>query len=287
MKKSKLFILIILVVMLTGCFKKNSLESANIKVTNYPIEYITHRLYGKNSTIKSIYPDSMDKNYEVSEKLLKDYSSSDLFIFNGNEDKENNYMHDMFSKNGNLKIIDATASLTYTNKMDELWMDPMNCLTMANNIKKGFQEYITTTYLNNEIENNYKNLKIELMQLEADYRETANRANNKNIIVGDDLFLYLNKYGINVISLEKNKNYSKKSEYTAEELIKNGEVKIIYTTKDQKENEIINKLKENYDIKIVELNTFYTISEEDRKSDKNYFDLMYSNLELLKEQLYN
>ena len=92
MKRSKLFIIILLVVMLTGCFKKNNLENADIKVTNYPIEYITYRLYGKNSTIKSIYPDSMDKNYEVSDKLLKDYSSSDLFIFNGNEDKENNYI---------------------------------------------------------------------------------------------------------------------------------------------------------------------------------------------------
>ena len=287
MKKIKLLLLIILCITITGCFKKTNLENADIKVTNYPIEYITYRLYGNHSTLKSIYPDSMDKDYEVSEKLLKDYSSSDLFIFNGNEDKENNYMYEMFSKNSNLKIIDATSSLTYTNKMDELWMDPMNYLTMANNIKKGFQEYITTTYLNNEIENNYKNLKIELMQLEADYRETANRANNKNIVVGDDLFLYLNKYGINVISLEKTKNYSKKSEYTAEELIKNGDVKIIYTTKEQKENETINKLKETYNVKIVVLNTFYTISEEDRKADKNYFDLMYDNLELLKEQLYN
>ena len=70
----------------------------------------------------------------------------------------------------------------------------------------------------------------------------------------------------------------------AEELIKSGEVKIIYTTKDQKENETINKLKETYEVKVVELNTFYTISEEDRKADKTYFDLMYANLELLKEQ---
>lgn len=287
MKKYKFVILVLSIFMITGCFKKNSLESADIKVTEYPIEYIVYRLYGEHSNIKSIYPDEMDNDYEVSEKLLNDYSSSDLFIFNGNEDKENNYVYEMFTKNNKLKIIDATASLIYTNKIDELWMDPMNYLTMANNIKKGFQEYITTAYLNNEINNNYEKLKIELMQLEADYREMANRANSKNIIVSDDLFLYLSKYGINVISLEDSKNFSKKAQYTAEELLKSGEVKTIYVTSEKESNEIIDKFKEEYNVEIVKLNTFYTISEEDRKADKNYFDLMYSNLELLKEQLYN
>lgn len=287
MKKIKFVILVLSIFLITGCFKKNSLENAEIKVSEYPIEYIVYRLYNNHSTIKSIYPDGMDEDYEVSEKLLDDYSSSDLFIFNGNEEKENNYVYEMFSRNNKLKIIDATASLTYTNKIHELWMDPMNYLTMANNIKKGFQEYITTAYLNDEINSNYEKLKVELMQLEADYREMANRANNKNLIVGDDLFLYLSKYGINVISLEESKNFSKKAEYTAEDLIKNGEVKYIYMSKGQKTNDIIKKFKDEYDIEIVELNTFYTISEEDRKLEKDYFDLMYSNLELLKEQLYN
>lgn len=271
----------------SGCFEKKNIDNIDIKVTAYPIEYITKRLYGEHAKIKSIYPDSMDKDYSISDKLLKDYSSTDLFIFNSNESKENDYVYKMFDSNKKLKIIDATSSLTYNNKIEELWLDPMNYLTIANNIKKGFKEYITTTYLNNEIDTNYENLKVELIQLEADYREMANRANIKTLVVGDDLFSYLSKYGINVISIDDSKNFSQKSYYNAEQLIKNEEVKIIYVKKGEELGKYVKELKEKYDIQIIELDTLYTLSEDDRKNNKNYLDIMYNNLDELKKHLYN
>lgn len=286
MKKIKLVLIIFIIFLMTGCYEKTSMENANIRVSSYPIEYVTKRLYGEHSDIKSIYPDNMDNDYVVSDKLITDYSSSHLFIFNGNEDNENDYVYKMFNENKKLKIIDATGSLTYNNKMEELWLDPMNLLTIANNIKKGFKEYISMTYLNNDIDKNYDQLKLELIQLEADYREMANRANNKTIIVGNDLFLYLTKYGINVISLEESDNFSKKNLYTAEELIQNGQIKYIYIKKGDEINQNINNLKTKYNVEIIELNSLYTITEEDRKNNNDYLTIMYNNLELLKQQLY-
>ena len=287
MKKIKLLVGLVLLLLSSGCFEKTTMDDVDIKVSAYPIEYITKRLYGKHANIKSIYPDSMDKDYVISDKLLKDYSSTDLFIFNSNESKENDYVYKMFDSNKKLKIIDATSSLTYNNKIEELWLDPMNYLTIANNIKKGFKEYITTAYLNNEIDSNYENLKVELIQLEADYREMADRANNKTIIVGDDLFSYLSKYGINVISIEDSKNFSQKSYYKAEELIKNGDISIIYVKKDEEISKYVQALKDKYDLELIELDTLYTISEDDRKNNKDYLSIMYSNLEELKKHLYN
>ena len=286
MKKIKLVLIIFIIFLITGCYEKTSIENANIRVSSYPIEYVTKRLYGEHSDIKSIYPDNMDEDYVVSDKLITDYSSSNLFIFNGNEDNENDYVYKMFNENKNLKIIDATGSLTYTNKIEELWLDPMNLLTIANNIKKGFKEYISMTYLNNDIDKNYEKLKLELIQLEADYREVANRANNKTIIVGNDLFLYLSKYGINVISLEESDNFTKKNLYIAEELIQKGEIKYIYVKKGEEINKNINDLKDKYNIEIIELNSLYTITEDDRKGNNDYLTIMYNNLELLKQQLY-
>lgn len=286
MKKIKLLLIIFIIFLVTGCYEKTSMENANIQVSSYPIEYVTNRLYGNHSTIKSIYPDGMDNDYVVSDKLLTDYSSSNLFIFNGNEDNENDYVYKMFNANKNLKIIDATASLTYTNKMEELWLDPMNLLTISNNIKKGFKEYTSMAYLNNDIDKNYEQLKLELIQLEADYREMANRANNKTIIVGNDLFHYLSKYGINVISLEESNNFTKKSLYTAEELIESGKIKYIYVKKGETINKNIETLKSKYKIEVIELNSLYTITEYDRKNSNDYFSIMYNNLELLKQQLY-
>ena len=287
MKKIKFILFTFLLLICSACVNKKTIENSDIKVTIYPIEYLTTTLFGEHSKIKSIYPDNMDSNYEISDKLLSDYSSANLFIFNGNDDKENEYVFKMFDNNRNLKIIDATTSLTYNNKIEELWLDPMNYLTMANNIKKGFNEYTDIAYLNNDINSKYDELKVKLIELEADYNEMGNRANNKNLVVADDLFLYLSKYGINVISLEKSDNYSKKSEYTAEELIKNKEIKNIYVKKGQKLDSNIEELKEKYSVNIIELNTLYTLSEDDRKNGKDYFTLMNENLQMLKQQLYN
>jgi len=287
MKKFKILTILLLVFLSTGCFKKKSDEKIDIKVSAYPIEFLTKEIYGENATVTSIYPNDMNKDYIISEKLLNDYSSTNLFIFNGNENKENDYVYTMFNENKKLKIIDATASLAFENKIEELWLDPLKCLTMANNIKKGFKEYISATYISNKIDTNYDDLKIKLIQLEADYKEMSNRANTKNIVVADDLFLYLKKYNINVISLEQSKNYTKKTLYDAEKLMKKGEIKVIYTRKDQKLNDTINKLKETYKLEVIELNDLYTLTEDDRKNNKDYFLLMYDNLELLKKQLYN
>lgn len=287
MKKTKILSILLLVFLATGCFKKNSNEKIDIKVSAYPIEFLAKEIYGENATVTSIYPNDMNKDYTISEKLLNDYSSTNLFIFNGNESKENDYVYTMFNKNKKLKIIDSTASLTYENKIEELWLDPLNCLTMANNIKKGFKEYISATYISNKIDTNYDKLKIKLIQLEADYREMSNRSNTKNIVVADDLFLYLKKYNINVISLEQSKNYTKKTLYDAEKLMKKGEIKVIYVRKGQKLSDTITKLKDTYNLEIIELNDLYTLSEDDIKNNKDYFSLMYDNLELLKKQLYN
>lgn len=286
MKKNKFVILSIIIFSLTGCFNKSNMDNADVKVSVYPIEYITERLYGKYSKIKSIYPDDMDEDYIVNDKLLNDYSSTNLFIFNGNNDNENDYVYKMFTTNKKLKIIDSTSSLNYNNKIEELWLDPMNFLTMANNIKKGLKEYINEAYIKKEIDDNFDTLKIDLIQLEADYRETASRANSKTIIVGDDVFSYLSKYGMNIISLEESKKYSKKNYVSAEKLIKNGQVKYIYIKKGQKINNNVKQLKEKYNIELIELNIMNTLSSEDKKNGKDYISIMHDNLELLKQELY-
>ena len=40
--------------------------------------------------------------------------------------------------NNELKIIDATSNIIYDYSIEELWLDPNNLLTIANNIKNGF-----------------------------------------------------------------------------------------------------------------------------------------------------
>ncbi len=287
MKKLKLIIAIISIILTSGCFENDTMEDIDIYTTSYPIEYITNRLYGEHSTIQNIYPDGSESDYVVSDKLLKDYSKTDLFIFNGLEENNQNYVYKMLKNNKSLKIIDVSSSIIQENKMEELWLNPMNLLSIANNIKKGFNEYITSSYLTKEINENYDILKQELFKLDADYRDVSNRANDKTIVVSNDLFLYLSKYDLNVISLEENDNLVQKTIYDVENLIDDGEIKYIFTMKDEKVNDTINNLIEDTDIELIELHNLTNLKEEERKQELDYFKLMYQNLELLKKELYN
>lgn len=284
--KKYLFIVLSIVLLCTGCFKRDSMEDITIYTSVYPIEYITTRLYGDNAEISSIYPNGIivDK-YTLTEKQLDDYSKADLFIFNGLS-SEKDYIKPMFSKNKNLKIIDATSSIEYENKMEEIWLDPSNFLMIAQNIKLGFDEYITNQYLLNEIEENYKQLKIDVSSLDAKIQTMIEKAKDKRIVVTNSLFKYLEKYNFEVISLDENETTLDKNITTVKNMIKKGELKYIYSLKNEDTSEIVSNLIEGSDVKILEFHSLSNIDDAEKKSKKDYLSIMNENIELLKEQLY-
>lgn len=284
MKKIFKLFIILLFLALTGCFKSDSMEDITIYTTTYPIEYVVNRLYGKHSNIKSIYPNGIDvNNYEVTNVLLKEYSNTDMFIFNG-QSTEKDYVKTMRKNTKNLKIIDVTNDLTYEYYNEEFWLDPNNLLTIANNIKKGFQEYIKTSYLIKEIETNYEDLKVDLTAMDAKYRNTFNNTNT-TIVVSNNMFLYLKKYGIDVISLEETEELTNKEINSVRNLIDNGTIKYIYLMKGEEANETIKNLVNGKDVQLIELHTLSNLDDDER--DKyDYLSLQNQNLENLKLQLY-
>lgn len=284
MKKIKILILTIITLGVTGCFNEDSMENITISTSVYPIQYVVNTLYGEHSNIFSIYPsDSEIIDFEVTDVLLEQYSSNDLFIFNGLSN-EKNYVKSMAKGNENLKIIDVTSNMNINHTMEELWLDPNNLLTIANNIRKGLNEYIKSTYLTNEINENYENLKIDLTNLDGSYYSTVKNSSNNNIIVTDDAFLYLEKYGIKVTSLDPDTVTSKEIN-NAKELILNNNCDYIYIKYGEELNSTVNEILNETSAKTIELYTMtnlYNISVE----KNNYLALMNQNLDSLKLELY-
>ena len=143
-----IIICIFSIILLSGCTDTSTMEDINIYTTAYPIEYIVNRLYDSHSTIRSIYPNGVDINeYKLTDVLLNEYSNdADMFIFIGLSD-EKNYLKPMLKQNKNLKIIDVTSDISYNKTgLEEIWLDPSKLLTIANNIKKGFNEYAEAKY---------------------------------------------------------------------------------------------------------------------------------------------
>lgn len=284
MKRFKLIILFALLFSLTGCLKNNSMEDIKISTSVYPINYVVSTLYGNHSTINSIYPIDDDiNNFKVTDTLLEQYSDNDLFIFNGLSD-EKKYVKKMLKNNNDLKIIDVSSNMKYEYSIEELWLDPNNLLTIANNIKKGFDEYISSTYLTNEIEEKYYDLKINLTTLDGKLYSIFKNSNTNTIIVSDDAFKFLEKYGFNIISLDSD-TVTDKDVSDAIELINNGTSKSLFIKyKEEPEG----KVKEVLDSTGATKRELYTMTNLiDIDTNKNdYVALMNQNIETLKLELY-
>ena len=202
----KIFILLLSLFLLTGCtvFKSDIMEDIDVYTTTYPTNYLISYLYKDHATIHSIYPNGVNfKDYELSEKKINEFAKSDLFVFNS-QDIERDYAVKMINENKHLKLIDSAYGMKYTYALEELWLNPYNYLMMAKNIKDSLAEYITNPYLVEEINKNYEDLKYELSRLDANYQETLKNMPYMTIVTDNDLFKFLEKYNIEVISLEEN-----------------------------------------------------------------------------------
>ncbi len=281
-----LFLLIILVFSLTGCLKRDNMEDITIYTTNYPTEYITKRLYGEFSTIKSIYPDGVNINtYKLTDKQIEDYSKSNLFIFNGLSN-EKDYVEPMREINKNLKIIDTTLSMEYNDSIEELWLDPSNFLMMAQNVKTGFNEYIDSYYLTNKIEENYEALKIEASNLDAKIKEVVSNGNSTAIVTSDNMFKYLEKYGVTVYSLDEANTDVNAVYNEALSMINKGLIKYVFVKGNEEYNSTVQRLTENTNVTVQNWHTLSNLTESERTKNDDYFTLMNANLELLKNELY-
>ena len=202
----KLFILLLSVFLLTGCslFKSDAMEDIDVYTTTYTINYLVTSLYGEHATIHSIYPNGVNfKEYELSEKKINEFAKSDLFVFNS-QDIESDYAIKMINENKRLKLIDTAYGMTYDYSIEELWLNPYNYLMMAKNVKDSLSDYITNPYLVEKINKNYETLQYDLSKLDATYQGTLEDAKYTTIVADNDLFKFLEKYNIEVISLEEN-----------------------------------------------------------------------------------
>jgi zinc transport system substrate-binding protein len=206
MKKIKILLIVVLAIFLTGCdiLMDDTMEDIDVYTTTYPTNYLIKYLYGDHSTIRSIYPSGINfKDYELSDKKISEYAKSDLFIYNS-QDIDRDIAVKMINENKNLKLIDTAIGMTYNYSPQELWLNPYNYLMMAKNIKDTLGDYITNPYLVEEINNNYEKLNYELSKLDANYKETISSGKYNVIVTDSSIFKYLEKYNIEVISLEEN-----------------------------------------------------------------------------------
>lgn len=286
MKKLKICLLITCTLLLTGCnFKTKNMDDISIYTTTYPINYLINELYEEHAKIYSIYPTGVNLDeYKLTDRKLKDYSNSDLFIFNS-LDKDRDYAVKMINLNEDLKVIDVSTGMNYKHSLEELWLDPSNYLMMADNIKTGLSEYINNPYLVEEISNNYTELEYNISKLDANLTETIQNGKYKTIVADDDMFKLLEKYNIKVISLEENNKLTDTTIEEVESLITNKQIKYIYSSK-KTSNNTVNNLLKKHNIELISINAMHEVDGGISNSNDSYITIMNNNIDLLKKELY-
>lgn len=287
MKRLKvLFISLFSILLLTGCFKRDNMEGITINATVYPVEYLVEKIYGYNSTIDSIYPNGTDtKTYKLTNKQIKEYAQMDMFVYNGLTD-EKQIAADFLNHNRDLKIIDVTKGISLTNDVEELWLCPSNYLMLAQNIKNELNDYINATVIKQEIEEKYDDLKLIISTYDAELKLVAENSTNKTIIVGNDVFKFLEKYGFEVLSIEENDKYLAKDYQTAKNNISAKNNSYIFILDTDEENENTKKLVKA-GAKIARIKSMINLTDEERKESVDYQSLMEDFIAQLKTEAYN
>lgn len=274
-------VMIISVFITSGC-KKDSMEGITIYSTVYPIEYITETLYGDYSDVYSIYP---NKVIELTDKLIADYSNSNLFVYNGLSN-EKDYAVKMLNKNKNLRIVDATMGMEVLYSDPELWLNPSNFLMLCLNIRNGMKEYITNSFLRKEIDSNYDKLKLEISELDAEIKLLIENADSKTILVSNNVFKFFEKYGLEVISVFNDENLTDKTISLVKDAINDEKVKHIIMFENDTLTDEVEKIISDNNIEKIYFDSLTTLSSENQTSGKDYLSVMNSNLEVLKKELY-
>lgn len=280
-----LVVLFITLILLTGCFKRDNMDDISIAVTKYPIEYLVKNIYGFNSTVSSVYPVGSDVDtYTLSKKQIRKYSTNDIFVYNGLTD-EKKIAASLLNYNSGIKIIDVAKGLNDTYEEEELWLSPSNYLMLAQNIKDSLLSYTNSTILKQEINDAYEELKLNISMLDANIKVIAENASNKTIIVGNDLFKFLEKYGYNVLSIDESKN--KKSDYQeAKNLVSNKSNSYVFVLEKSVNDENVAKLK-NAGASIVSIKSLKSLTQDEINDGYDYLQYMNAFIDDLKSEVYN
>lgn len=321
MKKARLYLIILLILsaFAAGCSSSSKSpdttekEKLTVYTTIYPLEDFTKKIGGEHVEVASIYPPGADAHtYEPTQKVILKIANADLFIYNGaGMESFTNKLTDTLSKE-NVKIVESTEGISLIDHSHEheeenedghdhdhgeeghhhhdvdphVWLDPVLAMQQANSIKEALIELKPDA--EEDFEKNYAAIKKQFEELDNKFRETVDHAPKKEILVAHEAYGYWEKrYGIEQISvtgLSPTNEPSQKKLAEIIEIAKEHELNyIIFET--FATPKIADIVKKEIGAEILRMHHLSSQSEEDKKENKDYFDLMNENIETLQKAL--
>ncbi len=284
MKKTVIAVLTCLLFM-TGCTFGDDFSDKYLYTTMYPIEYAANELYSDYAKVQSVYPNGATNKYEVTQKKKEIYANSEIFIYAGIAN-EAYLARDMININQDLKLIDATKGMDINSKLESTWLDPSNYLMLCSNIKSSLIDYNDNPYVKEAIEDNYKKLNEKVSGLDVLFYNIGKNGNFNTLLVTNDVFNYLTKYNINVISLDTKNETLDKAYADAKKMITSNQIKYVYYLDGDELTDRQNKFISDNSLTKIAIPNLFTLTDDERKDNKDYITLMNEIIDNYKKELY-
>ena len=305
--KNKIYVVLVMLFILTGCQHDKNDNIITIKSTVGPLTQIVKLVGGEKVDVQSVYPDGVDPHsYEISGNNLLSISNADLVFYisdnyetwvkaldeqNASETKFINITeHTNFKKNVDniLYSSDKESSIEESDNHNHqttggiidphVWISPSKLMIISTIVTEELCEYDTTncdTYRNNSQE-----LLNELSIIDKEY-ESLEKTFDKTIIVAHDAYSYLETdYGFKIKSMYGKSHDDEPTASDIKEtidLINKTNISKIYTEQNDENNDVINQISIETGADILTLNNLSTISK-----DIDFLLELKNNLEILK-----
>ncbi len=299
--------------MFTGCSLRSSESATNkLKVTAslFPQYDFARQVAGDKAEISLLLPPGSESHtYAPSPADILKISSSDIFLYTGKEMEPWADQIISSAKNDKLIIADISSGVDliesehHSHHHDErnhhahehehnldphIWLDLTLAAKMVDNIASAFCEKDPQN--SNYYKNNAENLKNDLLELDADFKDMISASRRKSIVfAGRFAHLYfIKRYGLDYISAfdscSTEAEPSVKKVAKILDFIKKNDIPAVYY-EEFSEPKIANSIAEQTGVKTLKFSTLHNVTKEQLESGVTFVELMRENLENLRQGL--
>ena len=302
--------LLIFLMLVSGCSNAASTNSEktsagskklHIVTTFYPMYYFAKKVAGSSANVELLIPNGVEPHdWEPTAQDMAKIQDSDLFIYNSR------YFETWTEKvlksinDSNLNVVEASNGIKLMNALDSeeddghhsehaaskdphVWLSPVLAQREVDNIAKALEQADPKN--KDQFQKNAASLNLQLADLDREYKETMDKAKNKEFVTQHAAFGYLAKqYGLTQIPIaglspDVEPTLGKLAELT--DLTKKKNVKIIYFEQ-LTSSKVAETLAKEIGAKTEVLNPLEGLTKEEQKQGLDYVDVMRKNLGSLK-----
>lgn len=294
--------ILVMMIIFPGCGEE---EKIDIYASIYPVYYITDYIVEDKLVVKQVYPTGADVHeYDPGngKEIVKMSKAKVMFYIGAGLEGFINKSKPIFDKHP-IKLVELSANLQLCKQTNDgfeylteedskkmsladthVWLDPLRMLSMAEVV---LQNVIEIDPENQEFyQENFNSLKERLVKLDNEYTlKLKDEDFDKIIMVDHDSYLYWEeRYGIKRIRTRIDNESCDATPSNIEkniELARAHNIKFIVTTQNETVCGIIDKYASTLEAEVVEINHLSTLYKSDIENQRDYFKIMYDNLNIL------